>query len=154
MTDFERVMLTAVLTLGLVGVFIWYARLVPRLSKMFLGPSDKRDLVAWEYKVEVLLQEHGRSCLRTASIECELFAEIGRMPRTFVHPVEKGIQLGHAVEQALRVRAEELGIYRAPESQVVAPVVPPLENVGAEVIALTQGGQFEWQGGKLVARRG
>lgn len=129
---------------GFIALMVWYFGIVPKTVTLFLGPKNKRDLAAWELRVETLLQEHVLACTRKASLESELFEMLGSMPATFVHPVEDGIRFGHAYELALKRRAIELGLYAVPEEP----------SRSAEVIPLASGASsLEWDGGRLVPRR-
>jgi hypothetical protein len=142
MSEADKIIVTAILLVALAFI-VWRSRFI-EVSAKLLGPKAKRDLGAWEYRLEELLQEHSRSCLHVAAVECELFELIQRMPQTFVHPVQNGIRLGHAVEQALLRRAEELGIYKA--EQKPAEVIPL-------AAAANEGSGMSWDGGRLVPRR-
>lgn len=144
MNDWTRFLLSSFL-FGLFAVVVWRARIVPRVTRAFLGPKNVRDLIAWEDRIEELMQEHTRTCLHKAALECELFQLIDRMPATFVHPVEQGIQFGHAVEQSLRLKAEQLGIYK--------PEGASETEARAEIVPLPKAPDHEWKGGRLIPRR-
>jgi len=111
-TEPQRLIVSVVLALALLGLLWWAVRTAgPRLTAALLGPKQWRDLAAWEERIEELLQEHTRACLRTAAVESELASMVRDMPPGFIHPVERGIRFGYAYDVALRRKAVELGLF-------------------------------------------
>jgi len=108
----QRLVVSLVLALAFLGV-VWWAvsTMGPRVTAVILGPKQWRDLAAWEERIETLLQEHTRACLRTASVESELASMVKDMPAGFIHPVQRGIRFGYAYDVALRRKAVELGLF-------------------------------------------
>mgnify|MGYP001328452564 FL=1 len=112
MTEGQRLVVSLILVLTLLGLVSWVIRITgPRLTAALLGPKQWRDLAAWEERIETLLQEHTRACLHTAAVESELASMVKDMPAGFIHPVQRGIRFGYAYDVALRRKAVELGLF-------------------------------------------
>jgi hypothetical protein len=142
-----RVGITVVLILAFVFL-VFFTSAPERVATMFLGPKNRRDLREWEKYTEQLLAEHQKTIIRLGSLETEIASVLPSMPAGFIHPMKRGIRFGYAYEQALRRKAEELGIIDS-DTLDFEPEEPP----GVSLVQATDSKPPSmWDGGKRATK--